>query len=121
MNEMKNYHLITMPHNHGRARNHGLVQIGDDGYVNGEIPVEDFGMYFFREEPFPTDPHEIAKIFFQLMEDEAPGLDDVLPGETLTCAELAEGEEGRRRLFEWGYYGNDMKEEVLRIIHPIKR
>jgi hypothetical protein len=66
--KMKKY-LITMGH-YGSAKviNHGLVEIDDDLYVNGETPVEDFGCFYYRNEPFPENEDECFNIFMELME-----------------------------------------------------
>lgn len=34
---------------------HGQVTINDEGWIDGEIPIEDYGMWFYGEEPFEGD------------------------------------------------------------------
>lgn len=110
-----------MPLTSGGACNHGLVEIDDNGYVNGETPVEDFGMFFYRDEPFPQDPQEIAQIFFQLMEDAAHGMDDPLDEGGPPIRELLTTDEGRRRIWDHHYYGGDLKEGILGKLFPLVR
>lgn len=73
MNTFKK-HLATMPHGRVVPVNHGLVEIRDDGWVivNGEeTPIEDFGMYYYRDEPFPpTDSQELFDIFMDLLREQ---------------------------------------------------
>ncbi len=60
-------YLATMEHGRTRAVNRGLVEITDDGYVD-ETPIEDFGMYILRHEPFPpTGSDELFNIFLALV------------------------------------------------------
>ena len=66
--ETRTVYLATWAHGSGDPINHGQVRMNDKGYVNGETPVEDFGMFMFRESrPFGTPAH-IAKMFIRLME-----------------------------------------------------
>ena len=98
--------------------NHGLVNIDDQDRINGETPVEDFGMFYYRDEPFPKELDRVSVIFFQLMQDELPGLDDTLQGESKTCRELLESEAGRHRLIDYIYFGGELKDEVVAMIYP---
>ena len=66
---MKNFYLITLAHNSSTPINHGLVAIDDRGFIDGETPVEDFGMFYMREEPFPENERDIVNIFIDLMEN----------------------------------------------------
>lgn len=62
-------YLATMGHNQTDPINHGLVSVTDDGYI-GDTPVEDFGMYILREEPFPpTGSDELFQIFMDLIRE----------------------------------------------------
>lgn len=103
-------HLITWENSGSRAPiNHGLVEIDDRGWVDGETPIEDFGMFFYRDEPFPEDKNEIFQIFFNLMEEQAYGLDSELDGKTV----LQWIEESPERIKEMIYFGGEFKEEVI--------
>lgn len=112
---MKKVYLITWSHYSGSAINHGLVSINNQGLVNGETPVEDFGMFFYREEPFPEDEKAIAQIFLDLMDEEAFGLDDTIEGKTVR--EHLQTEEGTRRMINKDIYGFDFSNEARRAIY----
>lgn len=62
-NPEKKY-LYSCPHNWYDPKSHGLVEIDDNGYVNGETPIEDYGMYFYGDEEFPGD---VGQAFLDLM------------------------------------------------------
>lgn len=102
-------HLITLSYNTHKAFNHGLVDIDESGLVNGETPIEDFGMFFYRDEPFPADEGEICGIFIELMEDDAFGFDDTVDGKTVR--EWLKTD--KQHLKDKIYYGTaDFKKEV---------
>jgi len=63
---MKRY-LLTMDHNKTTPINHGLVDISNDGLVNGETPVEDFGMYIISDQPFPDCKQSQFDMFIKLL------------------------------------------------------
>lgn len=63
-------HLITMGHHTTVVINHGLVEIDDQLFVNGETPVEDFGCFFYRDEPFSDNEDENFQIFMDIMKRE---------------------------------------------------
>ena len=79
---MKKY-LLTCPHDHGDCINHGLVNIDENNYVDG-TPIEDFGMFIYRDEPFPEDQAGMWEIFAGLFEDQAFGLEDTFEGQTVS-------------------------------------
>ena len=59
---MKKY-LATAPHNRYKdAFLHGQVDISDSGLVNGETPIEDFGMWYLSDKPITNN--EAWKIWF---------------------------------------------------------
>lgn len=60
-------YLYTCPHFGGRGPyDHGQVTIDDAGFVNGETPVEDFGMFFYGPVRFEGDVHQA---FYDLLFD----------------------------------------------------
>lgn len=65
---MKKY-LITCSHNRYSVINHGLVEIDDRGWVGGETPIEDFGMWNISDVPFPSSESEILDIFIGLLKE----------------------------------------------------
>jgi hypothetical protein len=68
--------LCTMPQ--GRTEPYcRLAVITDDGYVNGETPVEDFGMYFMLdfELGITATPDQAFNIFLALMEGDTNWLE----------------------------------------------
>ena len=68
-------YLATMG-NHTRPFNHGKVLTTSERYVvsrgdDDDTPVEDFGMYIFRQEPFPpTGSDELFDIFRKLLAEQ---------------------------------------------------
>jgi hypothetical protein len=62
---------LTMWHTSVTPRNHGLVSISADGWVNkgtpDETPVEDFGMYIIQETPFPDNEKDCFNLFMALI------------------------------------------------------
>lgn len=67
-NSEKKY-LYSCPHNWHNPKSHGLVEIDDNGYVNGETPIEDYGMYFYGDKEFLGD---VGQAFIDLMGDQGP-------------------------------------------------
>ena len=105
---MKKY-LITKSHyGSSDAINHGLVEIDNKGYVYGETPLEDFGMFCCRDKPFPEDKGEMSKIFLDLMEESAYGLESLLDGKPIS--QLIK--ENPERVKDFIYYGGDVRDEV---------
>lgn len=116
---MSYHHLITWglvgsnpPSNHGR------VWIDDNGYVDGETPVEDFGMFYYRDEPFPESRDKLVAIFLKLMDDAATGLDDKPLDQhpDMTVRDMLKTPEGSKRLWEMGYYGHGFNDEASKLI-----
>jgi hypothetical protein len=71
---MAKRYLATMGHNSTHPINHGLVSVTDAGWIDkgdgDPTPVEDFGMYILREEPFPpTGSDELFQIFLDLLKE----------------------------------------------------
>lgn len=73
------YHLMTMGLNSIDPCYHGLVEIDDNNFIQGEghsehggTPVEDYGCFYYmpEDEPFPTDRDWMFNKFLSLMGDE---------------------------------------------------
>ncbi len=69
------YHLMTMGLNSVEPCYHGLVEIDDNNFIQGEdydgIPVEDYGCFYYtpEDEPFPTDSKWMFDKFLSFMDD----------------------------------------------------
>lgn len=57
-------HLYVCSHYQFNPFYVGLVDISDEGFVNGETPIEDYGMYFYGEAEFTGD---ISQAFMDLL------------------------------------------------------
>ena len=66
---MTQFHLMTCRHNSSVPINHGLVGIDERNFIDGETPVEDFGMFWYRDEPFPESRSEMMQLFISIMSD----------------------------------------------------
>ena len=62
---MKSKFLCNTTINHYSEPTCRWVKIDDKGYVDGETPVEDFGMFFLSD--IECTPSEAMQVFFALM------------------------------------------------------
>jgi len=66
---MKRKFLSTTTINRHTEPNCRWVNVDDKGWIEGETPVEDFGMFFFSD--IKCTPSEAMEVFYSLMlEDE---------------------------------------------------
>ena len=52
---MRKYLATASLYRYHPAILHGVVEIGDDGLVNGETPIEDFGMWYLSDNPITSE------------------------------------------------------------------
>jgi hypothetical protein len=54
---------------HGRSDpiNLGAVSVDEYGFVNGETPIEDYGMFMLRDKPFPDNKEKLTRMFLRLL------------------------------------------------------
>ena len=62
---MKRKFLSTTTINRHTEPNCRWVNVDDKGWIDGETPVEDFGMFFFSD--IECTPSEAMEVFFALM------------------------------------------------------
>lgn len=63
-------YLATMPlEMYQPPFNHGLVDLTDEGFVNGETPLEDFGAYILSSCPLPQSEEELFFLFYSKIKE----------------------------------------------------
>ena len=68
INPMNTKYLITAGYNCSQPFDHGQILIDGKGFVGGETPVEDYGMFALSDKPFPqVIKDNIEKFFIALM------------------------------------------------------
>ena len=66
-------YVMTCGINSITPTNHGLIDITEEGIIleSGD-PIEDFGMFYISDKPFPENDKDMLDIFIALMDDAEP-------------------------------------------------
>lgn len=67
---MRQVYLMTMGTNSINPRYHGIVNLDENDWIDGEEPIEDWGMWYYDTMDFPHDRDWMFNRFLSFMDDE---------------------------------------------------